>query len=166
MCLLNLKTVTVIISLLQMRKQRFTEVKHYYKLQGYFNRTRRNKAIIRRIPFVSRRLCLMSHPQGGCPARMFLGLTQPSSAVGAGGKWYRGPRMLLRTIGWQLVKIKGFSRALCRAVFCINSGSHGGWHLMTSLLTENCGGINGKKGSSKTSQSRTKPKAPNQTNQS
>lgn len=45
----------------QMKKQTFTEVKHCYKLQGYFNRIQRNKAIMKRVPFVFKRLCLIPY---------------------------------------------------------------------------------------------------------
>lgn len=44
-----------------MKKQRFTEVKHWYKLQGNFNRIQRNKAIMKRVPFVFKRLCLIAY---------------------------------------------------------------------------------------------------------
>lgn len=67
MYLLKLEIVTVIIPIVQMRKQRFTEFKHYYKPQGYFNRIQRNKAIMRRIPFVFKRLCLCHTPSVAAP---------------------------------------------------------------------------------------------------
>lgn len=83
---------------LQMRKQRFTDVKHYYKLQDYFNRIRGNKAIRRRIPFVS----IGSASHQTCKAAAQPTHSGDRQAEG-GGRWCQGPRIPLRTIGWRLV---------------------------------------------------------------